>query len=107
MKRILALMLLCFMCVSLVACGGANESTRSAVMGSWICEEDGSVVQINEDSTGSVSYDEDVINFTWKYDEATRMLLATLVDDTYTEALTYIEVDDTMYAGGLVYKRAN
>ena len=113
MKKTLSLLLVLVLCLSLCACGSQNadtqESTASAIIGTWVCISDqrivingdsgmGTQIVIEEDKTGTMLQGERTIAFTWEYDEATRKIILFNPDDeTSVEIFTYLEAIDSLH----------
>lgn len=126
MKRLFALLLAVTMCFALVACGGETQTNDNAtqqsnnevkkdekdtaskvvVVGKWACDKDNSTLLINEDNTGEINLGEEVIAITWKYDEATHLMIVTATEKGWDDEVTYFESDDTLYVDSMTYVRA-
>ena len=107
MKKLIAILFVAVMCLSLVACGGGDESVEHKVIGKWKTPDDyynQYELVINDDHTGTLTYDEKTESFTWVFDEHTRTLILTSEDST--RDLTYLEVNDTFTAAGTRFQRA-
>ena len=96
MKKIFALLLAVIICLPLVACGGDSVSTEKKIIGTWETKNEIQCV-INEDKTGTILNKkiEEKVEFTWVYDEATRIIYLTTNEDQVV-TLTYLEVNDTL-----------
>lgn len=126
MKKLFALLLAVTMCFALVACGGETQTNDNAtqqsnnevkkdekdtaskvvVVGKWACDKDNSTLLINEDNTGEINLGEEVIAITWKYDEATHLMIVTATEKGWDDEVTYFESDDTLYVDSMTYVRA-
>ena len=126
MKKLFALLLAVTMCFALVACGGETQTNDNAtqqsnnevkkdekdtaskvvVVGKWTCDKDNSTLLINEDNTGEINLGEEVIAITWKYDEATHLMIVTATEKGWDDEVTYFESDDTLYVDSMTYVRA-
>ena len=102
MKKIIALLLLTVICFSLVACGNKAEKE---LVGNWFCEEENNTLVIEEDGTGTFTSDGSTCELTWTYDEASRLIILTLDNGSWTQECTYLEDSDTIYGDGLTFKR--
>ena len=107
MKKILAVFLIITMSISMIACGGSSKKGESKVpvIGNWECEKEDSTLQFNEDHTGKVINRGETMEVTWKYDEASHLLLVTLVEEDWTEEATYMSDSDEIYVDGWLYNR--
>ena len=126
MKKLFALLLAVTMCFALVACGGETQTNDNAtqqsnnevkkdekdtaskvvVVRKWACDKDNSTLLINEDNTGEINLGEEVIAITWKYDEATHLMIVTATEKGWDDEVTYFESDDTLYVDSMTYVRA-
>jgi len=106
MKKIIAFLLATVMCLSFATCGGDSVSTEKKIIGTWETKNELQYV-INEDQTGTILYKDDEVKaeFTWVYDEATRIISLTTNEDKGT-TLTYLEVNDTLihYSLGVFHR---
>lgn len=102
MKKLIALTLVIVMCLSLVACGGKNSKTP--VIGTWRYEKAQVDLVIKSDHTGSMTKGDNKIEFTWKFDSKSNLLLLT-ASDGEVEEVTYFEDDDTLYADSWTFTR--
>lgn len=105
MKKFITVLLLAVMCVSLVACT-TESNAEPKLYGTWISPEDSShkyTLVINKDKTGTLTNGGDnseTQNFTWVFDEPTRILILTNEEGEISN-LTYIEANDSFTSFGV------
>ena len=105
MKKTIALILAVVLCLSLCACGGSKNKT-SVFIGKWDGGNGELLLVVNEDKTGELTYEGEVVAFTWIYDENSSMMVVTPEDESYNVlSFTYIEENDTLYNTWYVCKR--
>lgn len=106
MKKFLAMLLIAAFALSFASC--AKSNTTDAFIGTWENEKQSYTLIINKDKTGSLTEnggENETIEFTWIFDDATRTLILQNEEEGDTR-LTYLEVNDTLVSAYISFERA-
>lgn len=105
MKKFLAVLLIAVFALSFASC--AKSNTTDAFIGTWENEKQKYSLVINKDQTGSLTQtDDETLEFTWIFDDATRTLILQSEEEGDTR-LTYLEVNDTLVNSFISFERAD
>ena len=103
MKKIGCLVLVFVISFTLFACGATK--TENKIYGKWVWESQ--TLVLNEEYTGELIRNGVARPLTWKYDEASHLVVITLSDSGSTDEATYMEADDTLYIDGATFVRVS
>ena len=118
MKKFTALLLVVILSLCLAACSGSNDSQQntksinvtSRAVGTWVGTSfyGDFMLVLNKNKTGTLTQDGSTESVTWFVDEATRLVIITMIeaDYDYKQAFTYLESTDALYHHEIYCTRA-
>lgn len=118
MRKFAALLLAVIVLNCLIGCGENSDSRQNAnninvtsrAVGTWVGTSfyGDFMLVLNKDKTGELTQDGSTEPVTWFVDEATRLVVITMIeaDYDYKQAFTYLESTDALYHHEIYCTRA-